>query len=87
MKPKLSDYIALREVGDRLEGVRLIFGLDLVAMCEMLGTTKYLFNEVKRGRKLIPYEWVIKLCDTYGLNQNWLYQRQGEIFNKRRSNA
>ena len=47
MKPKLSDYIALREVGDRLEGVRLIFGLDLVAMCEMLGTTKYLFNEVK----------------------------------------
>ena len=87
MKPKLSDYIALREVGDRLEGVRLIFGLDLVAMCEMLGTTKYLFNEVKRGRKLIPYEWVIKLCDTYGLNQNWLYQGQGEIFNTRRSNA
>ena len=85
MKPKLSEYIALREVGDMLEGVRLIFGLDLVAMCEMLGTTKYLFNEVKRGRKLIPYEWVIKLCDTYGLNQNWLYQGEGEIFTKRRS--
>ena len=87
MKPKPSNYIALSEVGDRLEGIRLIFGLDLVAMCEMLGTTKYFFNEVKRGRKLIPYEWVIKLCDTYGLNQNWLYQGQGEIFTKRRNDV
>lgn len=87
MKPKLSDYIALREVGDRLEGVRLIFGLDLAEICELLETTKYFYNEVKRGRKLIPYEWVIKLCDTYGLNQNWIYQGQGEIFNKRRSDA
>lgn len=87
MKPKPSDYIALSEVGDRLEGIRLIFGLDMVAMCEMLGATKYFFNEVKRGRKLIPYEWVIKLAEKYGLNQNWIYQGQGEIFNKRRSDV
>lgn len=87
MKRKPSDYIALSEVGDRLEGVRLIFGLDLVAMCELLDTTKYFFNEVRRGRKLIPYEWVIKLAEKYNLNQNWLYQGQGEIFNKRRSDA
>lgn len=87
MKPKLSDYIALREVGDRLEGVRLIFGLDLAEICELLETTKYFFNEVKRGRKLIPYEWVIKLAEKYDLNQNWIYQGQGEIFNKRRSDA
>ena len=87
MKPKPSDYIALSEVGDRLEGIRLIFGLDMVAMCEMLGTTKYFFNEVKRGRKLIPYEWVVKLAEKYNLNQNWIYQGQGEIFNKRRSDV
>ena len=87
MKRKPSDYIALSEVGDRLEGVRLIFGLDLVAMCELLDTTKYFFNEVRRGRKLIPYEWVIKLAEKYNLNQNWLYQGQGEIFIKRRSDA
>lgn len=87
MKPKLSDYIALREVGDRLEGVRLIFGLDLAEICELLETTKYFFNEVKRGRKLIPYEWVIKLAEKYDLNQNWIYQGQGEIFNKRGSDA
>lgn len=87
MKRKASDYISLIEVGERLEGVRLIFGLDLTEICEQLETTKYFFNEVKRGRKLIPYEWVIKLCDTYGLNQNWLYQGQGEIFSKRRSDV
>lgn len=87
MKRKPSDYIALSEVGDRLEGVRLIFGLDLVAMCELLDTTKYFFNEVRRGRKLIPYEWVIKLAEKYNLNQNWLYQGEGEIFSKRRGDA
>ncbi|WP_314988937.1 helix-turn-helix transcriptional regulator [uncultured Campylobacter sp.] len=87
MKPKPSDYIALSEVGDRLEGIRLIFGLDMVAMCEMLCTTKYFFNEVKRGRKLIPYEWVIKLAEKYDLNQNWIYQGQGEIFNKRKNDV
>lgn len=87
MKRKPSDYIALSEVGDRLEGVRLIFGLDLVAMCELLDTTKYFFNEVRRGRKLIPYEWVIKLAEKYNLNQNWIYQGQGEIFIKRRSDV
>lgn len=83
MKPKLSDYIALSEVGDRLEGVRLIFGLDLAEICELLETTKYFYNEVKRGRKLIPYEWVIKLAEKYNINQNWLYQGQGEIFTKK----
>lgn len=87
MRRKASDYISLAEVGERLEGVRLIFGLDLAEICELLETTKYFFNEVKRGRKLIPYEWVIKLCDTYGLNQNWLYQGQCEIFSKRRSDV
>nr|WP_314470172.1 hypothetical protein [uncultured Campylobacter sp.] len=82
-----SEVINLKTVGDRLEGIRLIFGLEQVKICKFLKTSKYIFNEVRFGRKLIPYEWVIKLCDTYGLNQNWLYQGQGEIFNKRRSDA
>ena len=87
MRRKPSDYISLTEVGDRLEGVRLIFGLEVTEICEFLNTSEYFFTKVKRGRKLIPYEWVIKLCDTYGLNQNWLYQGQGEIFSKRRSDV
>ena len=87
MKRKASDYISLTEVGERLEGVRLIFGLDLVEICELLETTKYFFNEVKRGRKLIPYEWVMRLNEKYNLNQNWIYQGEGEIFNKRRSDV
>lgn len=87
MKRKASDYISLAEVGERLEGVRLIFGLDLVEICELLETTKYFFNEVKRGRKLIPYEWVMRLSEKYNLNQNWIYQGEGEIFSKRRSDA
>ena len=83
MKRKASDYISLTEVGERLEGVRLIFGLDLTEICEQLETTKYFFNEVKRGRKLIPYEWVMRLSEKYNLNQNWLYQGEGEIFTKK----
>ena len=87
MKRKASDYISLTEVGERLEGVRLIFGLDLVEICELLETTKYFFNEVKRGRKLIPYEWVMRLSERYNLNQNWIYQGEGEIFNKRKNDV
>lgn len=87
MKRKASDYISLAEVGERLEGVRLIFGLDLVEICELLETTKYFFNEVKRGRKLIPYKWVMRLSEKYNLNQNWIYQGEGEIFSKRRSDV
>lgn len=87
MRRKASDYISLTEVGERLEGIRLIFGLDLAEICELLETTKYFFNEVKRGRKLIPYEWVMRLSERYNLNQNWIYQGEGEIFNKRRSDA
>ena len=87
MRRKASDYISLTEVGERLEGVRLIFGLDLAEICELLKTTKYFFNEVKRGRKLIPYEWVMRLSEKYNLNQNWIYQGQGEIFTKRRSDV
>nr|DAT43264.1 MAG TPA: helix-turn-helix domain protein [Caudoviricetes sp.] len=87
MRRKASDYISLTEVGERLEGVRLIFGLDLVEICELLETTKYFFNEVKRGRKLILYEWVMRLSEKYNLNQNWIYQGEGEIFSKRRSDA
>ena len=87
MRRKASDYISLTEVGERLEGVRLIFGLDLVEICELLETTKYFFNEVKRGRKLIPDEWVMRLSEKYNLNQNWIYQGEGEIFSKRRSDV
>lgn len=87
MKRKASDYISLTEVGERLEGIRLIFGLDLVEICELFETTKYFFNEVKRGRKLIPYEWVMRLSEKYNLNQNWIYQGEGEIFSKRRSDV
>ena len=87
MKRKASDYISLAEVGERLEGVRLIFRLDLVEICELLETTKYFFNEVKRGRKLIPYEWVMRLSEKYNLNQNWIYQGEGEIFNKRKNDV
>lgn len=83
MRRKASDYISLTEVGDRLEGVRLIFGLEVTEICEFLNTSEYFFTKVKRGRKLIPYEWVMRLSEKYNLNQNWLYQGQGEIFNKK----
>ena len=87
MRHKPNEVIVLTSVGDRLEGVRLILGLEQNQICEILGATKYIFNEVRFGRKLIPYEWVIKLAEKYNLNQNWLYQGQGEIFIKRRSDA
>lgn len=87
MRRKPSEVIVLASVGDRLEGVRLILGLEQNQICEILGATKYIFNEVRFGRKLIPYEWVIKLAEKYNLNQNWLYQGQGEIFIKRRSDV
>ena len=87
MRRKASDYISLTEVGERLEGVRLIFGLDLAEICELLNTTKYIFNAVKRGRKLIPYEWVLRPREQYNLNQNWIYQGEGDIFSNRRSDV
>ena len=82
-----SEVIKLKTIGDRLEAIRLIFGLEQVKICRFLKTTKYIFNEVRFGRKLIPYEWVIKLAEKYNLNQNWIYQGEGEIFSKRRSDV
>lgn len=87
MRHKPNEVIVLASVGDRLEGVRLILGLEQNQICEFLGATKYIFNEVRFCRKLIPYEWVIKLAEKYNLNQNWIYQGQGEIFNKKRGDV
>lgn len=87
MRHKPNEVIVLASVGDRLEGVRLILGLEQNQICEFLGATKYIFNEVRFGRKLIPYEWVMRLSEKYNLNQNWIYQGEGEIFSKRRIDA
>ena len=53
---------------------------------QVLNVTRVSYwNIIKENRP--PLSWIILLADKYGFSIKWLFFGEGEIFNKRRSDA
>lgn len=71
----------LISIGDRLETMRTLAGISKKDVYEFLGTTKFLYKQVRIGKKRLPVEWAYKFHFQYGFNLNWIYKGMGDMLN------
>ncbi|AQW87113.1 putative transcriptional regulator [Campylobacter pinnipediorum subsp. caledonicus] len=78
--------IDFESIGDRLEAMRKVAGLNKQKTYELLETTKFIYHEVRYGRKKMPLSWAFTFNEKYGFNLQWIYSGQGEIFISNKDN-
>lgn len=76
----MQTKVQLETIGERLEVMRKITNFTKKDICEFLGTTKFIYNEVKWGRKQMPIDWAYKFQEHYRFRLDWIYSGEGEIF-------
>ncbi|MBP2233123.1 transcriptional regulator with XRE-family HTH domain [Azospirillum agricola] len=62
------------EVGQRVEATRLLAGLTVIEMAELMGVSQSRYTVLQYGRALPDAEKLEPLCDHFGLSLDWLYR-------------
>ncbi|MDL0088499.1 hypothetical protein [Campylobacter gastrosuis] len=76
----MQTKIAFESIGDRLDAMRKVANMTKQEAFKFLGTTKFIYAEVRFGRKQMPLDWAYKFHERYGFRLDWIYSGKGEIF-------
>lgn len=72
-------------VGHRIRQVRMARALTQKAFADSLGIVQGYVSILESGKKLPSDTFTIAFCQLYGVNEDWFYFGQGEMFKKESS--
>ncbi len=69
-------------MNERIKEVRKSLGLTLEKFGKSLGVTKVAISNIENGNRGVTEQMFLSVCRVYNVNENWLRNGTGEMFNK-----
>ena len=69
-------------MNERIKGVRKSLGLTLEKFGKALGVTKQTMSRIENGVNNVTDQMFLSVCRVYNVNEDWLRNGTGEMFNK-----
>lgn len=71
---KNQPEVPFGEIGERLELIRLVYGIDNKVIAKAAGVSEQLWGHYKMGRHCISVDAAVRLCITYGVDLDFIYR-------------
>ena len=69
-------------MNERIKEVRKALGLTLEKFGKALGVTKQTMSRIENGVNNVTEQMFLSVCRVYNVNEDWLRNGTGEMFNK-----
>lgn len=69
-------------MNERIKEVRKSLGLTLEKFGKSLGVTKVAISNIENGNRGVTEQMFLSVCRVYNVNEDWLRNGTGEMFNK-----
>ena len=69
-------------MNERIKEVRKSLGLTLEKFGKSLGVTKVAISNIENGNRGVTDQMFLSVCRVYNVNEDWLRNGTGEMFNK-----
>lgn len=69
-------------MNERIKEVRKALGLTLEKFGKSLGVTKVAISNIENGNRGVTEQMFLSVCRVYNVNEDWLRNGTGEMFNK-----
>jgi transcriptional regulator with XRE-family HTH domain len=69
-------------LNERIKEVRKSLGLTLEKFGKSLGVTKVAISNIENGNRGVTEQMFLSVCRVYNVNEDWLRNGTGEMFNK-----
>ena len=76
----LIDPSKFTTISQRAEAVRKDNSLTRGEMCEIMQTSRHLYNQNQKGKYPFLAIWAINICEKLNVNLEWLYYGKGLVY-------
>lgn len=70
----------LDKIIEGIKEIREVKNLTQQEMADQTGISKSFIGNVESGKQSPSYDFIVKLCTTYGISLDWLFFRSGKMY-------